>query len=91
MTPLATRKALLLAESELNRDQLRGELAVWMAEARALRERAEPYAALVSAAAGWAAAPAAAKEPAGTASSWLALILRNRDLLLEIWRLLRGR
>ena len=51
MTPLESRKQLLLAESELNRAQMIGDLAALTAGVRTLAQRATHSAALASSAA----------------------------------------
>ncbi len=51
MNPLASRKQLLLAESDLNRAELAGDLAALAADARALTDRAKSYGSLASSAA----------------------------------------
>ena len=84
MTPLESRKQLLLVESDLNRAQLLEEWQTAGAQVRGLAGRASTFTAMAAAAASllaalgswWSAPPA----PAAVKPSWLATIFKGIDL-----------
>jgi uncharacterized membrane-anchored protein len=93
MTPLQLRKQLLLAESELNRAQLVGDMTALTADLRALADRAKSIglitASVAALVAGLAAfrrrqsASAAAKPP------WFQTFLKGAGLLSNLWKAFR--
>jgi hypothetical protein len=94
MNPLQLRKHLLLAESELNRAQLAGDLAALKADARALADRAKSFEAIASSAAVLVAGVAAFRRgkpaDAGAKPSWLQMILKGAGLVSTIWLAFRS-
>jgi FtsH-binding integral membrane protein len=89
MKPLQTRKQLLLAESELNRAQLVGEMAELTAEVRALAGRAKSIGLIASSAtallAGLAAFRRKKSGTAGEKPAWLRTILNGAGLVSSLW------
>jgi len=85
MNPLQSRKRLLLAESELNRLQLAGDMAALKADVRALTSRARSIAVIASAAAvlvaGLSAFRHATKRAPATQPSCLQTILKGAGLI----------
>ena len=95
MTPLETRKELLIAESELNRAQI---IVEWQAMAdgmRSVTQRVKSLGPLVSVLALFFAGMTAFRRrkatPAGGKPSWLALILKGAQLGSSIWGAFRAR
>ena len=88
MNPLQSRKQLLLAESELNRAQLVGDMAALTADVRALAGRAKSVGLIASSAvalvAGLAAWRRAKRADAGK-PSWLPAILKGAGLISSLW------
>jgi hypothetical protein len=95
LNPLQSRKQLLLAESELNRAQMAGDLAALKEHVRALTDRAKTLRSIVSSAAALAAGLAAFRrgKPAEAAAkpSWLQTILKGADLVSTLWAAFRSR
>jgi len=93
MKPLQTRKQLLLAESELNRAQLVGEMAELTAEVRALTGRAKSIGLIASSATtllvGLAAFLPKKSGTAGEKPGWLRTILHGAGLVSSLWRAFR--
>jgi len=89
MTPLQSRKQLLLVESELNRALLVGDMAALAADVRALTSRAKSIATIASSTAALVAGLAAFRrkksESAGGKTSWLQTILKGAGLLFSLW------
>jgi hypothetical protein len=89
MSPLQSRKQLLIVESEINRAQLAGDMAVLTAGVRAFADHARSLSSIVSSVAalvtGLAAfrrgKPAAAGKP-----SWWQTLLKGSSLISTIWR-----
>ena len=97
MSPLETRKQMLIVESELNRFQLAGDVAALRAEVRAFTQRAKAISSIASTVAGLAAVLAALgawrrRKPAepGAKRSWLQLVLDGVGLISSIWPALRS-
>jgi hypothetical protein len=95
MNPLESRKQLLIAESELNRAQLAGDLAALAAGVRTVTDRAKSFSAIASSAAVLVAGLAAfrrGKPPDADAnSSWLQTILKGAGLIPTLWLAFRSR
>jgi hypothetical protein len=95
MNPLQSRKQLLLAESELNRAQLIGDMAALRAEVGALTGRAKSIGLIASSATallvGWAAFRRKKSPPAGGQPSWLQSILKGAGLISSLWLAFRPR
>jgi hypothetical protein len=89
MNPLESRKQLLIAESELNRAQLAGDIAALTAGVRALTDRAKSFGSIASSAAVLVAGLAAFKrgkpEDADAKRSWLQTILKGAGLVSTLW------
>lgn len=94
MNLLESRKRLLIAESELNRTQLRGDVAALAADLRALTDRATSFRAIASSAAilvaGLAALQRRKRMDAAAKPSWLQSILKGACLLSTLWLGLRA-
>jgi hypothetical protein len=93
---LASRRQLLVAESELNRDQLLAECQTMTAGVRSLADLVKSVGSLASAAAllaaGWSDCrrrkPA---RPAGVKASWFQTLLNGAELAGSIWHAFRAR
>ncbi|MGA2747314.1 MAG: hypothetical protein ABSG59_00950 [Verrucomicrobiota bacterium] len=89
MTALETRKRLLIAESELNRALLVGDMAVLRAGVRTLTDRAKSFSSVASSAAALIAGLAAFRrgKPAdgGAKFSWVRTILKGAGLISTLW------
>jgi len=89
MNPLQSRKQLLLAESELNRAQMAGDIAALKADVRALTDRARSIGWIASSAtavwAGLAALRPGKSAPAGGKHSWLPALLKGAGLISTLW------
>ena len=94
MNPLESRKQLLLAESELNRAQLVGDMAALRADVRALTDRAKSFGSIASSAAvlvaGLAAFRRGKSAAAGAKPSWLQTILKGAGLISTLWLAFRS-
>lgn len=95
MNPLESRKQLLIAESELNRAQLVGDLAALTADLRTLTDRAKSFRAIASSAAVLVAGLAAFRRgkpvDADAKPSWLQTILKGAGLISTLWLAFRSR
>lgn len=93
MNPLASRKQLLIAESELNRAQLAGDLTTMKTGVRAITDRAKSYGALASSIASLVTGLVSAKRNpparAGAKPSWLPTILKAAGLASTLWSAFR--
>jgi hypothetical protein len=85
---------MLIAESELNRAQLSGDLDALAAGVRTLTDRAQSFGAIVSSAAvvvaGLAALRHSKSSPAGAKPSWLRQILKGAGMVSTIWLAFRS-
>ena len=90
LSPLELRKQLLIAESELNRAQLAGDLAVLTARVRAVAGRAKSFGTIASSAAvlvtGLAAFQRGKTADAGRKRSWLHTILKAAGVSAAEWK-----
>ena len=95
MNPLRSRKQLLIAESELNRAQLVGDLAALTDGVRALTDRARSFGSIASLAAvlvaGLATFRRGKTEDAAAKQSWLQTILKSAGLISTFWLAFRSR
>ncbi len=95
VNPLASRKQLLIAESELNRAQLAGDLAELKSDARALTDRAKTFGSIASSAAVLVASLAAFRRSkqadAAEKPSWPKDILKGASLVSTLWLAFRSR
>jgi hypothetical protein len=95
MNPLAVRKRLLLAESELNRAQLARDVNVLTTGVRALTERTKAIRSVASSAAGLVAGLAAFQRArrvnAGGTQSRLQAVLQCAGLVSSLWLAYRVR
>lgn len=95
MTPLASRKQILIAESELNRAHLVADAVVLTAGVRALAERAKSFGSLASSAAmllvGVAAFRRARSVLAVAKPSWRQTIVKGAGLVSTVWLAFRAR
>jgi hypothetical protein len=93
MNPLASRKKLLVAESELNRAQLVQDWQAITDDVHALTKRARTIGSLASGAAALVAGLASCRHkksvPAVEKPSWLQTILKGAGLVSTIWQTLR--
>ena len=89
MNPLASRKKLLLAESELNRAQLVHDWQTMADDVHALAGQARTISAIASAAASLVAGLAACRRkktaPAAGKASWLQNLLKGAQLAGALW------
>ena len=94
MNPLASRKHLLVAESELNRALLVEDMATLTAEVNALANRAKSYGSLASSAAVLVAGLAAFRRGRSRASdakpSWVQSMLKGAGLVSTLWLAFRS-
>ena len=94
MNPLESRKQLLIAESELNRAQMVGDMAALTVGVRTLTDRARYFGSIASSAAVLVAGLAAFRrgEPAGADAkpSWLRTILKGAGLISTVWQAFRS-
>ena len=95
MNPLESRKQLLIAESEINRAQLVGDMAALAAGVRTLTDRAKSFGSIASSAAVLVAALAAFKRgkpvDADAKPSWLKTILKGAGLISTLWLAFRSK
>ena len=88
VSPLESRKRLLIAESELNRARLRQEWQTLAAEAGSLADRARSFAnlgsAIIAVVGGFAAFRARKPAPAAAKSSWLQKIASGARLVCSL-------
>jgi hypothetical protein len=95
VNPLASRKQLLVAESELNRAQLAGDMAALTAGVRTLTDRAKASGSIASSAAvlvaGLAACQRGKPVDADAKPSWLQTILKGAGLISTLWLAFRAR
>jgi hypothetical protein len=95
MNPLESRKRILIAESELNRAQLVGDLAALTDGVRTLTTRAKSFGSIASSAAVLVAGLAAFRRGKSVApdakSSWLRTVLKGAGLISTIWLAFRSR
>ena len=89
MTPLESRKQLLLAESELHRALLAQEWAALTDESAALTRQAATIGAMMSAAAalvaGLSSLGGKKSAPPAEKSSWVQTLLKGAGLLATLW------
>ena len=94
INPLESRKQLLIAESELNRAQLAGDMAALTAGVRTLTDRAKSFDSIASSAAVLVAGLAAFRrgKPAGASAkpSWRQTILKGAGLISTFWLAFRS-
>jgi hypothetical protein len=95
LSPLESRKQLLIAESELNRAQLSEEWQMMAERVRGLADRAKTIGSFASAAAALVTGSAAFRrsKPMSVAEkpSWVETVLRGMRLALTIWLTIRAR
>lgn len=95
MNPLESRKRLLIAESELNRAQLVGDMAVLKEEVRVLAGRAKSFGLIASSAgalvAGLTAFRRSKPAEAAVKPSWIQTILKGAGLVSNLWLALPSR
>jgi hypothetical protein len=95
VTPLELRKQLLIAESELNRAQLVGDMAALTAGVHTLTDRAKSFGSIASAAALLVAGLAAFRRgkcvDADAKPSWLQTILKGAGLVSSLWLAFRAK
>lgn len=94
VNPLQSRKYLLIAESEINRAKLVGEMTALTADVHALTVRAQSFGSIASSAAGLLAGLAAFRrdKPATAAAkpSWLKNIIKGAGLVSTLWLTFRA-
>ena len=95
MNRLESRKQLLLAESELNRAQLVGDMAALGADVRTLTDRARYFESIASSAAVLVTGLAAWRRgkrvvEADVQPSWLQTILKGAGLVSNLWLAFRS-
>jgi hypothetical protein len=93
LSPLESRKRLLLAQSELNRAQMMEDMDALTAEVRALSGRAKSFESIASSAAvlvsGLAAFRRGKPPDADAKPSWLRTVLKGAGLVSNLWLALR--
>jgi hypothetical protein len=93
LSPLESRKKLLLAESELNRARMMEDLAALTAAVHTLGDRAKSYGAIASSAAMLVSGLAAFRrsKPTDTDAkpSWLRTVFKGAGLVSNLWLALR--
>jgi len=93
MNPLASRKKLLIAESELNRAQLVQELEIMADQVHSLADQARRIGSFASAAAtlvaGFASFRRKKSAPADEKPSWLKTVIKGAGLVSTIWSAFR--
>ena len=93
LNPLTSRKQLLIAESELNRAQLSGDMATLTADIRALGGRAKSFGVIASAAATVVAGLATFRRgqfrDADAKPSWLQTIFKSVGAISTLWQTFR--
>ena len=91
---LESRKQLLIAESELNRAQLAGDLATLTADIRALSGRAKSFGVIASAAAAVVAGLTTFRRgqsrDAGAKPSWLQTMFKSVGAISTLWQAFRS-
>ena len=94
MNPLAARKQLLIAESELNRAQLIEEIAALTANVKRLSERTKSFGLIASSAAalvtGLAAFRGGKTLDVGAKPTWLQSILKGAGVVSTFWLAFRS-
>ena len=94
MNPLESRKQILIAESELNRAVLVGDLAALTAEVRTLTDRAKSFGSIASSAAVLVAGLAAFRRGKSVDDdarpSWAQTILKGAGLISNLWLAFRS-
>lgn len=94
MSRLESRKQLLIAESELNREQLNEDIMALTAGVHALTDRAKSFGSIASSAAWLVAGLAAFRRPNSTPTdakpSWLRKILRGAGMASSLWLAFRS-
>jgi hypothetical protein len=95
MSPLESRKQLLIAESELSRAQLVGDMAALTADVHKLTDSARSFGSIASSAAllvvGLAAFRRAKSVPAATKPSWPQTVLKGAGMVSTLWLAFRSR
>ena len=94
LNPLESRKQLLIAESELNRAQLAGDMAALTAGGHTLTDRAKSFGSIASSAAVLVAGLAAFRRGklagADAKPSWLQTLLKGAGLISTFWLAFRS-
>jgi hypothetical protein len=92
MTPLQSRKQLLLAESELNRAQMAADVSALTTKVRAFTGRTTSFVSVASSALALVTAFQGGKSAGGGGKrrSWLQIILKSAGLVSTIWLALRA-
>jgi hypothetical protein len=94
LNPLESRKRLLIAESELNRAQMAGDMAALTAGVRTLTDRAKSFGSIASSVAVLVAGLAAFRRSKPLAAdakpSWLQTILKGAGLISTVWQAFRS-
>jgi hypothetical protein len=89
LTPLESRKQLLIAESELNRAQLVQEWQTMADGVRSVADRAKSFGSIAASAAmlvaGLAAFRRTKSAPAAEKTSWWQILLKGAQLALSLW------
>ena len=89
LNPLESRKQLLIAESELNRAQMAGDMAALTAGVRTLTDRAKSFGSIASSAAVLIAGLAAFRRGKSGSTdvkpSWLQTILKGAGMVSTLW------
>jgi hypothetical protein len=95
MNPLESRKQLLIAESELNRAQLVGDIAALTEGVRTLTDRAKSFGLIASSAAVLVAGLAAFRRgkpvDADAKPFWLQTIFKGAGMVSTLWLAFRSR
>jgi hypothetical protein len=90
MNPLASRKQLLIAESELNRAHLAQDWQALAGEANELAQQAATIRSLASASVVLISELVTRRQPAAKKTSWLQSILKGAQLAGSLWTQFRS-
>ena len=89
VNPLDLRKQMLIAESELNRAQLLGDISALAADAQTLADRAKSFGSLAALTALLTAFLRGQPVGTNTKSSWFQTLLKGAGLVSNLWLVFR--
>ena len=89
LNPLSLRKQILIAESELNRAQLLGDISALTADAQTLAARAKSFGSLAALTAMLTAFLRGQPVATNAKASWLQTLLKGAGLVSNLWLVFR--